>query len=129
MIIRAINFAKISCPYSSSFVIRLSSFVSRHSSLVSRHSSFISRLSSLIIRHSSLVSRLSSFVSRHSSLVIRLSSLKKASIPSRLGDAPLFALYFCPRILKVLRNENLFEHRPFFSASARSTRTRYYPNT
>lgn len=64
MIIRAINFAKISCPYSSSFV------------------------------------------SRHS-------SLKKASIPSRLGDAPLFALYFCPRILKVLRNENLFEHRPF----------------
>ena len=27
MIIRAINFAKISCPYSSSFVSRLSSFV------------------------------------------------------------------------------------------------------
>ena len=59
MIIRAINFAKISCPYGSFLVIRLSSFVSRHSSLVIRLSSFVSR-------HSSFVSRLSSFVIKKS---------------------------------------------------------------
>jgi len=38
-----------------------------------------------------------------------------------LGDAPCFPPYLCPRILKVLRNENLFEHRPFFSASVCNT--------
>jgi len=43
MIIRAINFAKVPCPYSSSLVIRLSSFVPRHSSLVIRPSSFVIR--------------------------------------------------------------------------------------
>lgn len=50
------------------------------------------------------------------------------SKPSRLGDAPLFAPYFCPRILKVLRNENLFLYPLAFSATSYRTSTRYYPN-
>ena len=57
MIVRAINFAKISYPYSSSFVPRLSSFVSRHSSFVPRHSSLVIRHSSFVIRRSSLKKR------------------------------------------------------------------------
>ena len=57
MIVRAINFAKISCPYSSSFVPRLSSFVIRLSSFVIRHSFLVIRLSSFVIRHSSLKKR------------------------------------------------------------------------
>ena len=43
MIIRAINFAKVPCPYSSSFVIRNSSLVIRNLSFVIRHSSLKKR--------------------------------------------------------------------------------------
>ena len=57
MIIRAINFAKISCPYGSFLVIRLSSFVSRHSSFVSRLSSFVIKKSV----HSLTLGRCTSF--------------------------------------------------------------------